>query len=1296
MKYTSEQEESSINYTFNSGINSIKVEFYQAGGTTNIIDSEQITVLVQPDDLISAYITNESVVVPTRNDGTGGDYSNAITKFVLLRGKTDISTEEGWSFSATPSSGVTGTLKDNIYTVTNMTTDSGYVDISAEKEHYATMTKRLTIVKNKEALDGVPATAIWGTLSDQVVIKSKEGILNPQRITINIFSQTGLDQTISYKGKFSIFETLDNINWTKKYTSSNIESTKEYIISSNLVKAIKFEIYDKDGLGKIDELTVRVLSEGKDGEAGADGVNSFLHTAWANANEFPEFVKGARPNVLRRSDMISMFSNNATLYPNYGYWVTDDDGRPFLRSERANLELNPKKFSVYNTIGTVYNSSDPINSGDLATPIGGKKVVISGKWRASKEVRMTMMAKVIADGVTKALPHDGEVVTVPTKWKTFSTVLDNVDPKTSVIRFLPSSDTNGWDTSMGVQLDQKDLKIEIVEEGESEEPTPWIPPITRNLFNPTNIFEGGNTRNPVAFQGSVVTSTKNVEVPEWGAKDASTFVITGGTSVIKGVMKVKPIDPPLQGDGNTFYRSNFHVRNNHETNALIIASNGGTSVSIPPKAIGYFGTPTNQQVAKSNLQWHFQVADPSMDIDCTFWNPEFYAYDIEHDFTEDKSTFGHFYLGTYIDENRTTNKNPAEYEWNLVKGNDAINVILTNESEIIPTDNNGNNGIYANAQTEILIYEGSNDVTEDWSFSGTPSSGIVGKFGDKKNKYLVTDMTVDSGYVDLVAKKSGYSDVTRRFTVTKNKKALDGNDAISYWGNTSTQVISRKIDGSLFPSEITITSNSKQGTKPISGYLGRLKVYESIDDGKTWTVKYTSTKDENSYKYVLSDKTITNFKVEFYLAGSFTTKYDEVTGIVVKDGEDGDKGEDAYSIILSNESVVVATDPNGNNGIYTNASSQVNIYKGVTDDTSNWSISIDKSQTITGTFSSNIYTVTNMTSDSGYVRFVATKEDKTLVKDFTLVKNKKATDGQDSVSYWLITGSSVIKKDGNGVLNPQSINITANKQKGSQSVQVYLGYFTIEESINNGEWTRQYTSINAESLKIYTPTSSNISGIRVRLYFDKALTSILDEQVLSVVEDGKNPLITILNTPDGNTIKNDTGSISIISETYHGSNLVTPDSLSWYKSKDGAKDPIAGDGWERITASTDTIQIGKEKLTVSAEEIINVLSIKSIVNYNNLTRQAVTSLIDVSDPLQLQIIGSGTFKNGTGANTYIAKVYQAGIEVDSDGSKGTYTWSLRDKDNNQISGWGKTGKQVTLDAKDFVSNAIVVCQVDFS
>lgn len=557
------------------------------------------------------------------------------------------------------------------------------------------------------------------------------------------------------------------------------------------------------------------------------GNNSYLHVAWANVNTFPEFTKGARPNVHRKSELYSMYSNNSAEYPNQGYWLTDTDGRLFFRTERTNLEKNPDKFSVYNGIGMDYNSNDPENSGSINTNLVGKKVIVSGRWRGSRETELVFMSKVIVDGVTKALPKDKEKVKISTDWQTFSTVIDKVEEGTSVVRFLPSYNYPGnWETAEGFYLDQKDIKIEIVDEGESEEPTPWIPPITRKLFNPKNIFEGGNSRNPANFQGSNVETTKNVEVAEWGAKDASTFVITGGTHVIKGVMKVRLTDPPLQSDGKTFYRTNFHIRNNHETNTLVIAANGGTSVSIPPKAIGYFGTPTNQHIGNNNLQLHFQVEDPSMDINFTMWNPEFYAYDIAHDFTISSSELKGFkYLGVYTDNKTTSSQDPADYEWNLVKGDtgeSAKTLILSTSSNTVKI--NQDSSIQSDT---ITLQANMQNMVGTATFSAIPYIGTTPQtaitLGGTGNIRTFSTSSWNKNWTFLVVTATFESFIDKQ-TIISVREGKDGADSIT---------------GLLTNESVTLPADKDGIVESFSEASGTFKIFDGLSDVTGKNVAYT-------------------------------------------------------------------------------------------------------------------------------------------------------------------------------------------------------------------------------------------------------------------------------------------------------------------------------------------------------------------------------------------------------------------------------------------------------------------------
>lgn len=83
-------------------------------------------------DAIGASLNNDAHVVHTYADGTGGDYSSCYTVFSVYLGDTDVSDHID-EIKVTTSPGIAGTWDPNLrkYQVTAMSTDSGYVDISA-------------------------------------------------------------------------------------------------------------------------------------------------------------------------------------------------------------------------------------------------------------------------------------------------------------------------------------------------------------------------------------------------------------------------------------------------------------------------------------------------------------------------------------------------------------------------------------------------------------------------------------------------------------------------------------------------------------------------------------------------------------------------------------------------------------------------------------------------------------------------------------------------------------------------------------------------------------------------------------------------------------------------------------------------------------------------------------------------------------------------------------------------------------------------------------------------------------
>lgn len=116
---------------------------------------------------------------------------------------------------------------------------------------------------------------------------------------------------------------------------------------------------------------------------------------------------------------------------------------------------------------------------------------------------------------------------------------------------------------------------------------------------------------------------------------------------------------------------------------------------------------------------------------------------------------------------------------NGATGPSAISAVLSNDSDVIPTDSAGNNGNFNGAISTMTIFEGATDVSASWTVTATPVD-ITGTLSGRT--YTVTGFAAgkDTGYVDLTASKSGYASVSRRFALSKSKQGVSGTTPTLY------------------------------------------------------------------------------------------------------------------------------------------------------------------------------------------------------------------------------------------------------------------------------------------------------------------------------------------------------------------------------------------------------------------------------------------------------------------------------------------------------------------------------------
>ena len=225
-------------------------------------------------------------------------------------------------------------------------------------------------------------------------------------------------------------------------------------------------------------------------------------------------------------------------------------------------------------------------------------------------------------------------------------------------------------------------------------------------------------------------------------------------------------------------------------------------------------------------------------------------------------------------------------------GSSTYTCNLSNDTQSIPCNSNGE--LYSTSlngcTTTITILKGGKDDTENWNITATPCSGVVGSYDLKTHTYTVTGITVDSGYVEFICTRSGHSTITKRFSMNKDRSGSDGSDAVQYDLKTNVGYLTLDKNEVLIPDGVTFSSMMTVGNNTPTVYSGRFKIYESAD-GIKYTLKYTSGSDEATKKYIPSTTAVKTIKCELYQSGNTTVLRDTQTVAVVKDGTDGEDGE---------------------------------------------------------------------------------------------------------------------------------------------------------------------------------------------------------------------------------------------------------------------------------------------------------------------------------------------------------------------------------------------------------------------
>lgn len=416
---------------------------------------------------------------------------------------------------------------------------------------------------------------------------------------------------------------------------------------------------------------------------------------------------------------------------------------------------------------------------------------------------------------------------------------------------------------------------------------------------------------------------------------------------------------------------------------------------------------------------------------------------------------------------------------------------LSNDMQTITSDADGNIPTFPTVATAATVMYGTQDITDDCSFTITKSTSVTGSWNDVTHVYNVTGLNSDNGWVDIKATYLINLSVTKRFTLAKQKQGLEGDKGLP--GKSPTIRYASMPDGSdmsdnpkyvkLLDSAGNVISDSTGDTIYTSGeaiYVGFLKADAEVDSTNPsdyeWS-RYKGTDGLTQYTH-LAYANSADGKTDF----SVDDPNREYIGMYVDFAEeDSTNPEDyAWSLIKGANGAQGVPGTPGKDGktpylhiAYANSAD------GKTD------FSVDNSV------------------DKQYIGQYTdyTEEDSTNPADYSWTKIK-GEQGNPGRTYFIKLSCSTLKRNPDDLsVTPSSVTAYAYYRDGNGEKIAYAGRWRIQYSLDGNSWTNMGSAAEAKSVAKVFYSTDKFNFVQFVLYRSGGYTEVLDTQSISVLTD---------------------------------------------------------------------------------------------------------------------------------------------------------------------------------------------------
>lgn len=419
---------------------------------------------------------------------------------------------------------------------------------------------------------------------------------------------------------------------------------------------------------------------------------------------------------------------------------------------------------------------------------------------------------------------------------------------------------------------------------------------------------------------------------------------------------------------------------------------------------------------------------------------------------------------------------------------------LDNDYQGIPVDSDGNYTEFPECTTTATVMYGTQDITDNCTYTITTSQNIQGNWNKENKTYTVTGLTADSGWVNIKAAYLNNLVVSKQFSIAKQYAGPQGIPGVGTDGKTTYLHIQ------YAPVQ---NPTAAQMSKTPDKYIGTYTDFSGVDS--TDPTKYTWAKFEGDQ-------------------GAQGPK--GADGIPGKDGKDG---KTQYTHLAYANSADGQTDFSISDGNREYIGMYVDFVEADSTDPTKYTWSLIKgangAQGVPGTPGVNgktpYFHIAYANSADGRTGFSVddsvnklyigqytdyTPDDSTdpAKYSWTKIKGEPGTAGR---TYFFQSNADVLLMGADKKITPAPLIVDSFYRDGNGEVaQSQKGWWKLEKSTDNGAtWAiltvSQTAALDRLNINVNSLSLKAHDMLKVSLYFDQSKTKLADYQTYSVAVD---------------------------------------------------------------------------------------------------------------------------------------------------------------------------------------------------